>query len=126
MYVHIYNVYVLACLSVCVCVCACACACVTPSLQLCIDVQIPECFGGLGGEAVFVDTEGSLVAQRVADMAQAAVQHCCLQDQDAEQRDALKDFTTESLLGHLYLVGRGDTQEILEPRRKYTVQCKAL
>ncbi|CAL8279040.1 unnamed protein product [Boreogadus saida] len=82
-------------------------------LQLCIDVQIPECFGGLGGEAVFVDTEGSLVVQRVADMAQAAVQHCCLQDQDAEQRDALKDFTTESLLGHLYLMRCHDYVELL-------------
>lgn len=79
--------------------------CVVPSLQLCIDVQIPESFGGLGGQAVFVDTEGSLVVQRVMDLAHAAVQHCSLQDHDSEQQEAMKDFTMETILDHLYLVG---------------------
>lgn len=27
-------------------------------IQLCIDVQIPKAFGGLGGEAIYIDTEG--------------------------------------------------------------------
>ncbi|CAL8369788.1 unnamed protein product [Lota lota] len=82
-------------------------------LQLCIDVQIPECFGGLGGQAVFVDTEGSLVVQRVADMAHAAVQHCSLQDHDSEQQEAMKDFTTENILDHLYLMRCHDYVELL-------------
>ena len=46
-------------------------------MQLCVDVQIPQCFGGCGGEAVYIDTEGSFIAHRVADMAKAAVEHCC-------------------------------------------------
>lgn len=82
-------------------------------LQLCIDVQIPECFGGLGGQAVFVDTEGSFVVQRVMDLAHAAVQHCSLQDHDSEQQDAMKDFTMETILDHLYLIRCHDYVELL-------------
>ena len=45
-------------------------------LQLAVDVQIPECFGGNDGQAVFIDTEGSFLVERVVDIAQAAVEHC--------------------------------------------------
>lgn len=48
------------------------------SMQLAVDVQIPECFGGVAGEAVFIDTEGSFMVDRVVDMATACVQHCQL------------------------------------------------
>jgi len=51
-------------------------------MQLAVDVQIPVCFGGLGGKALYVDTEGSFLVQRVADMAKAAVQHCTLLAED--------------------------------------------
>lgn len=47
-------------------------------MQLAVDVQIPECFGGLSGEAIFIDTEGSFMVERVADMAAACIQHCQL------------------------------------------------
>ena len=47
-------------------------------MQLCIDVQIPECLDGLAGEAVYIDTEGSFLVERLVDMAQAAVKHCHL------------------------------------------------
>jgi hypothetical protein len=30
-------------------------------MQLALDVQIPEIFGGNGAEAIYIDTEGSLV-----------------------------------------------------------------
>uniref|UniRef100_A0A673MH15 DNA repair protein RAD51 homolog 3 n=1 Tax=Sinocyclocheilus rhinocerous TaxID=307959 RepID=A0A673MH15_9TELE len=51
-------------------------------MQLAVDVQIPVCFGGLGGKALYIDTEGSFLVQRVADMAEAAVQHCTLLAED--------------------------------------------
>lgn len=51
-------------------------------MQLAVDVQIPVCFGGLGGKALYIDTEGSFVVQRVADMAEAAVKHCSLLAED--------------------------------------------
>ncbi|KAF9934557.1 DNA repair protein rad51c [Modicella reniformis] len=40
-------------------------------LQLCINAQIPCSAGGAGGTAIFVDTEGSFVAKRVAQLAAA-------------------------------------------------------
>lgn len=46
------------------------------SIQLAVNVQIPEAFGGLQGEAVFIDTEGSFIPQRAADIAQAVEDHC--------------------------------------------------
>lgn len=45
------------------------------SMQLAVDVQIPECFGGVEGEAVFIDTEGSFMVDRVVDLATACIQH---------------------------------------------------
>ena len=46
------------------------------SLQLCVDVQIPEVFDGLQGQAVYIDTEGSFLVDRLADIAKASVSHC--------------------------------------------------
>jgi RAD51-like protein 2 len=39
------------------------------SMQLALTVQIPNCFGGTEGQAVYIDTEGSFVVERVAQMA---------------------------------------------------------
>ncbi|XP_012664200.1 DNA repair protein RAD51 homolog 3 [Otolemur garnettii] len=44
-------------------------------IQLAVDVQIPECFGGVAGEAIFIDTEGSFMIDRVVDIATACIQH---------------------------------------------------
>merc|ERR1719460_2980811 len=40
-------------------------------MQLALDVQIPVAFGGLGGRAVYIDTEGSFMVQHDARMAEA-------------------------------------------------------
>lgn len=45
------------------------------AIQLALDVQIPEVFGGLGGEAIYIDTEGSFMIERVANMAEALSVH---------------------------------------------------
>ena len=67
-------------------------------MQLAVDVRIPELFGGVEGEAVFIgiagfpyswlmycnhvffsifspDTEGSFIVERVVDIAKSAIQH---------------------------------------------------
>ncbi|XP_062391723.1 DNA repair protein RAD51 homolog 3 isoform X2 [Sardina pilchardus] len=82
-------------------------------LQLAVDVQIPVCFGGRGGQVLYIDTEGSFLVQRAADMAQAAVEHCRLVTQDDEQKAALKDFTVENILSRLSLVRCHDYVELL-------------
>ena len=45
-------------------------------MQLSVDVSIPECFGGLGAEAVYIDTEGSFMVDRAMDIAKATIAHC--------------------------------------------------
>jgi RAD51-like protein 2 len=43
--------------------------------QLALNVQIPDIFHGQGGEALFIDTEGAFIPERVADMAQELSKH---------------------------------------------------
>jgi len=45
------------------------------AMQLCVDVQIPEAFQGAGGEAVYIDTEGSFMVERVQQIAEAVGVH---------------------------------------------------
>lgn len=44
-------------------------------IQLALDAQIPEVFTGNGGESIYIDTEGSFMVERVAEMAQALSDH---------------------------------------------------
>lgn len=46
------------------------------SLQTSLTVQIPQWCGGLDGETVFVDTEGSFIPKRLHQMAVELVNHC--------------------------------------------------
>lgn len=69
-------------------------------MQLAVDVQIPECFGGVAGEAVFIDTEGSFMVDRVADIAAACVQHCQLVAQAQQEEGTLPSpFFLPCMLG---------------------------
>ncbi|KAF9288811.1 DNA repair protein rad51c [Mortierella alpina] len=43
-------------------------------MQLCINAQLPQTFGGTGGTSIYLDTEGSFVAKRVARIAGARAQ----------------------------------------------------
>ncbi|KAL5571939.1 hypothetical protein UlMin_021536 [Ulmus minor] len=42
-------------------------------IQLAVNVQIPVEFGGLGGKAVYIDTEGSFMVERAMQIAEACV-----------------------------------------------------
>lgn len=44
-------------------------------MQLAVDVQIPHQFGGIGGKALYIDTEGSLTVERLSQMCSAVVEH---------------------------------------------------
>lgn len=82
-------------------------------LQLSVDVQVPQCFGGVEGQAVFIDTEGTFVLQRVVEMAAAAVRHCSLLAEDDEQRAAMTTFTVETILSNILLVRCHDCVDLL-------------
>ncbi|XP_043338856.1 DNA repair protein RAD51 homolog 3 isoform X1 [Cervus canadensis] len=85
-------------------------------MQLAVDVQIPECFGGVEGEAVFIDTEGSFMVDRVVDLATACIQHLQLiagTHMGGEHPKALQDFTLENILSHIYYFRCRDYTELL-------------
>ncbi|XP_050177633.1 DNA repair protein RAD51 homolog 3 isoform X2 [Myiozetetes cayanensis] len=85
-------------------------------MQLAVDAQIPECFGGVAGEAVFIDTEGSFMVDRVVDIAAACVQHCQLVAEAQQEEDhlkALETFSLESILSHIYYFRCRDYTELL-------------
>nr|XP_020469447.1 DNA repair protein RAD51 homolog 3 [Monopterus albus] len=82
-------------------------------LQLSVDVQVPQSFGGVGGQVIYIDTEGSFLVQRVIDMATAAVKHCSLLVEDDEQRVAMTTFTIENILSNIFLVRCHDYVELL-------------
>ncbi|XP_022619642.1 DNA repair protein RAD51 homolog 3-like [Seriola dumerili] len=82
-------------------------------LQLAVDVQVPQCFGGVGGQVMYIDTEGSFLLERVIDMATAAVRHCSLLVEDDEQRVAMTTFTVETILSDIFLVRCNDYMELL-------------
>uniref|UniRef100_A0A8C7JRG0 DNA repair protein RAD51 homolog 3 n=1 Tax=Oncorhynchus kisutch TaxID=8019 RepID=A0A8C7JRG0_ONCKI len=81
--------------------------------RLAVDVQIPMCFGGLGDKALYIDTEGSFLVQRAVDLAQAAVDHYGLLAEDAQQQEALKELTVETIFSTLVLVRYHDYVELL-------------
>ncbi|XP_053425091.1 DNA repair protein RAD51 homolog 3 isoform X1 [Nycticebus coucang] len=85
-------------------------------IQLAVDVQIPECFGGVAGEAIFIDTEGSFMIDRVVDIATACIQHLQLIAEThtgEEHQKALEDFTLENILSHIYYFRCHDYTELL-------------
>ncbi|XP_040902499.1 DNA repair protein RAD51 homolog 3 [Toxotes jaculatrix] len=82
-------------------------------LQLAVDVQVPQCFGGVGGQVIYIDTEGSFLLERVIDVAAAAVRHCSLLVEDNEQRVAMTTFTVETILSNIFLVRCHDYVELL-------------
>nr|KAF6301171.1 RAD51-like protein C [Pipistrellus kuhlii] len=79
-------------------------------MQLAVDVQIPECFGGVEGEAVFIDTEGSFMVDRVVDLATACIQHLHLiagtgmEEELLAQVYLLSDFLSEHAKVRLVIV----------------------
>ncbi|KAM8830982.1 DNA repair protein RAD51 homolog 3 [Synchiropus picturatus] len=82
-------------------------------LQLAVDAQVPECFGGVAGQVVFVDTEGSFVIQRLKDLAAAAVRHCSLLVENSEQEAAMATFTVEHILANVFIVRCYDYVELI-------------
>ncbi|KAF9358132.1 DNA repair protein rad51c [Mortierella sp. AD094] len=62
-------------------------------LQLCINSQIPCAVGGAGGNSIFIDTEGSFVAKRAAQIAAASSRNLDLLEKSPENR-----MTTDKLM----------------------------
>ncbi|XP_018102394.1 DNA repair protein RAD51 homolog 3 isoform X2 [Xenopus laevis] len=85
-------------------------------MQLAVDVQIPECFGGVAGETVFIDTECSFQLERLMDIANACLLHCNLIAQGQQDEDhvkAMQTFTLNEILSRIYYFSCHDYVELL-------------
>ncbi|XP_012083596.1 DNA repair protein RAD51 homolog 3 [Jatropha curcas] len=58
-------------------------------IQLAVNVQIPPYCGGLGGQAIYIDTEGSFMVERALQVAEA-----CIEDMSEYSRFLRKDLQT--------------------------------
>ncbi|MBA0554284.1 hypothetical protein Golob_013398 [Gossypium lobatum] len=56
-------------------------------IQIAVNVQVPNDFGGLGGKAIYIDTEGSFMVERAFQIAEA-----CIEDMSEYNRFLRKDF----------------------------------
>lgn len=74
--------------------------------QLCLNVQIPRAFGGVEGEALFVDTHGDFSYDRVQEMAKS-LRHQVLKNVDkdpVEHRKHRDEFTIEKIMSRIHFV----------------------
>lgn len=75
------------------------------SIQVAVDVTIPELFGGLGKQAIYIDTEGSFLVERVHTMASALVDHIskvAKSSNDPEMKQIASRYTVESILSSIH------------------------
>lgn len=85
-------------------------------IQLSVSAQIPPELGGLGGKAMFFDTNFGFSPQRLEEMAIGCVQHC-QKLVDLHRKGlayAIKDFTVDSLLDGVYYKHVQQCSELLE------------
>ncbi|XP_066923185.1 DNA repair protein RAD51 homolog 3-like [Clytia hemisphaerica] len=76
-------------------------------IQLAVDAIIPELFGGVGGESIYIDCEGSFICERVVEIAKAASNHIrSVAESNSEEegtREALQEFTLQSILKNIHV-----------------------
>ena len=73
-------------------------------IQLAINVQIPVDYGGLGGKAIYIDTEGSFMVERVYQIAEGCISDImeyfpCHHDKSSSGQENLQP---ESFLAGIY------------------------
>ena len=89
-------------------------------VQACVSAATPGVFGGCDGEAVYVDTEGSFMAERAMDVASALVEHLkrmeACEGESGRRKDmaaALEGFTAEKILRGIHLFRCHEVTELL-------------
>jgi len=82
-------------------------------MQLACDVQIPSINGGLEGAAIYIDTEGSLMPERLATIAEGLIERLRMitmasstsvsEKIHEDQKEALKQVTREKILKNVHV-----------------------
>lgn len=74
------------------------------AMQLCASVQLPQRLGGVDGDAVYIDTEGSFMVERLEEMCEGVLEHFSKMssrlDQEA-QADADR-ITVDNMLSRVH------------------------
>uniref|UniRef100_A0A2Z5TRT6 DNA repair protein RAD51 homolog 3 n=1 Tax=Reticulitermes speratus TaxID=60591 RepID=A0A2Z5TRT6_9NEOP len=86
------------------------------SLQVCVDVQIPRSFGGLAGEALFIDTESGFTPDRLKEISEACVDHCQLVALHRKQQDMgqqIEKFTVDTIMQGVHYTATHDYVELV-------------
>lgn len=82
-------------------------------MQLAVDVQIPVALGGVGGECLYMDTEGSFVVDRIVDMATAVQTHLRSIATTDDERAAAAAFDVVNVLQRIHVMRVHDHVEQL-------------
>jgi RAD51-like protein 2 len=74
------------------------------AMQLCVDAHLPMAFGGVEGESIYIDTEGSFSPERCWDMAKALYDHLQGSVRRSNGRKQLpSEFSVESILDSIHV-----------------------
>jgi RAD51-like protein 2 len=84
-------------------------------MQLAINVQIPVKLGGVGGHAIYIDTEGSFMLERALQMTKASIDELVLASSLSSPMDddLIQQLDIDTYLSHIYLVRVHDPTEQL-------------
>ncbi|XP_076435175.1 DNA repair protein RAD51 homolog 3-like [Babylonia areolata] len=82
-------------------------------IQIAVDASIPEQLGGAGGEAVYIDTEGSFIIERVVDIAKATAEHCQRIAEGMDSEGEMRDYNLEKILAGIHYFRCHDYTELL-------------
>lgn len=99
------------------------------SIQACLTVQLPRWFGGLAGQAIFIDTEGNFIPRRVKQMAEALIAHCrkhvAFEDGHAPTEEELQRFTpsVESLMARIHYIRTTDHLQLMATVQRLSQFC---
>ncbi|KAG1701264.1 DNA repair protein RAD51 3 [Nymphon striatum] len=85
-------------------------------LQLSVNVRILKELGGICGECIFIDTEGSFTIKRLSDVAEAMIKHCqevAKMQSNPGLTNSLKSFTLENVLSGIHVFHCIDSVELI-------------
>jgi len=75
-------------------------------MQLCLNVQLPPEFGGLSGEALYIDTEDNIRPERLCSMADYCLKNC---------KELSQTFSVDKLISRIHLrTCNKDAQDLVE------------
>ena len=83
------------------------------AIQLALNVQIPHAFGGVEGSAVYIDAEGSFLATRALQMAEALVRRLRATASNEAQRRRRLRLDARAMLDRIYVYRVHEAVELL-------------